>query len=73
MTRPDLRTITEVAPLVERGALSPVELVRGCLDCIAARPAVKRGMSLRVEEASKVDMKDPKVQELLFKQRARAS
>lgn len=42
------------------------------LDTILARPAVKRGMSLRVEEASKVDMKDPKVQELLFKQRARA-
>jgi GST-like protein len=41
------------------------------LDTILARPAVKRGMALRVEEASKVDMKDPKVQELLFKQRAR--
>ncbi len=38
-----------------------------------ARPAVQRGMKLRVEEASKVDMKDPKVQALLFKQRARAS
>jgi GST-like protein len=42
------------------------------LDTLLARPAVKRGMALRVEEASKVDMKDPKVQELLFKQRARA-
>jgi len=42
------------------------------LDTILARPAVKRGMGLRVEEASKVDMKDPKVQELLFRQRARA-
>ena len=41
------------------------------LDTVLARPAVKRGMGLRVEEASKVDMKDPKVQELLFKQRAR--
>jgi GST-like protein len=29
------------------------------LETILARPAVKRGMSLRVEEASKVDMKDP--------------
>jgi len=41
------------------------------LDTMLARPAVKRGMALRVEEASKVDMKDPKVQEILFKQRAR--
>ena len=42
------------------------------LDTVLARPAVQRGMKLRVEEASKVDMKDPKVQALLFKQRARA-
>jgi GST-like protein len=42
------------------------------IDTLLARPAVKRGMGLRVEEASKVDMKDPKVQQLLFKQRARA-
>ena len=41
------------------------------LDTILARPAVKRGMSLRVEEASKVDMRDPKVQAVLFGQRAR--
>jgi GST-like protein len=43
------------------------------LETVMARPAVQRGMKLRVEEASKVDMKDPKVHELLFKQRARAS
>ncbi len=42
------------------------------LDTVLARPAVQRGMKLRVEEASKVDMKDPKVQALLFRQRARA-
>ncbi len=42
------------------------------LDMMMARPAVKRGMSLRVEEASRVDMKDPKVQAVLFGQRARA-
>ena len=41
------------------------------LDTVLARPAVQRGMKLRVEEASKVDMKDPNVQALLFKQRAR--
>jgi GST-like protein len=43
------------------------------LDTVMARPAVKRGMALRVEAAAKVDMKDPKVQELLFKQRARSA
>jgi len=42
------------------------------LDTVLARPAVQRGMHLRVEEASKVDMKDPKVQAVLFGQRARA-
>jgi GST-like protein len=42
------------------------------LDTLLARPAVQRGIKLRVEEASRVDMKDPKVQALLFKQRARA-
>lgn len=43
------------------------------LDTLMARPAVQRGMKLRVEEASKVDMKDPKVQSLLFRQRARTA
>lgn len=43
------------------------------LDTVMARPAVTRGMKLRVEEASKVDMKDPNVQALLFKQRARSA
>lgn len=41
------------------------------LDTMLARPAVQRGMKLRVEEASKVDMKDPAVQKILFGQRAR--
>jgi GST-like protein len=41
------------------------------LDTVQARPAVKRGMALRAEEAGKVDMTDPKVQEILFGQRAR--
>jgi GST-like protein len=41
------------------------------LETMLARPAVHRGMHLRVEEASKVDMKDPKVQDILFHQRAR--
>jgi GST-like protein len=41
------------------------------LETMLARPAVDRGIHLRVEEASKVDMKDPKVRDLLFNQRAR--
>lgn len=41
------------------------------LETMLARPAVHRGMHIRVEAASKVDMKDPKVRDLLFNQRAR--
>lgn len=40
-------------------------------DTLMARPAVQRGMRVRVEAASHVDMKDPKVQAMLFGQRAR--
>jgi GST-like protein len=42
------------------------------LETLMARPAVERGIKLRVEEASQVDMKDPNVQALLFRQRARS-
>ena len=38
-----------------------------------ARPAVKRGMGVRVEAAAQVDMKDPKVRAILFGQRARTA
>ena len=41
------------------------------LEAVTARPAVKKGMSLRVEAASQVDMRDPEVQKVLFGQRAR--
>jgi len=41
------------------------------LATVRARPAVKRGMSIRIEEASKVDVFDPKVRAVLFGQRAR--
>lgn len=41
------------------------------LEAVTARPAVKKGMSLRVEAASHVDMRDPAVQKVLFGQRAR--
>jgi GST-like protein len=41
------------------------------LETVRARPAVQRGMGIRVEAASAVDMKDPKVRAVLFGQRAR--
>jgi GST-like protein len=41
------------------------------LASVRARPAVQRGMHVRVEEASKVDMSDPKVRAVLFGHKAR--
>jgi GSH-dependent disulfide-bond oxidoreductase len=40
-------------------------------ETIRARPAVKRAFAIRVEAASAVDMKDPKVRAVLFGQTAR--
>jgi GST-like protein len=45
--------------------------VKRWLDRILARPAVDRGIHIRVEAASKVDIRDPKVRAVLFGQRAR--
>jgi GST-like protein len=45
--------------------------VKRWLETLQARPAVQKGLALAVEGAKKVDMKDPKVWELLFNQRAR--
>jgi GST-like protein len=42
------------------------------LETVKARPAVKRGMALGMELRQGIDMKDPKVQAVLFGQRARA-
>jgi len=39
------------------------------LDRVLARPAVDRAIHIRIEEASKVDMQDPKVRAVLFGQR----
>ncbi|MCQ3941987.1 MAG: glutathione S-transferase family protein [Alphaproteobacteria bacterium] len=50
--------------------IRPFPHLKRWLDAVLARPAVQRGMKLRVEEASKVDMKDPAVQKVLFGQRA---
>jgi GST-like protein len=41
------------------------------LETVKARPAVKRGMELGLELRQGIDMKDPKVQSVLFGQRAR--
>ena len=41
------------------------------LDRVLARPAVYSGMHIWIEEASKVDMKDPAARATLFGQRAR--
>jgi GSH-dependent disulfide-bond oxidoreductase len=40
-------------------------------ETIRARPAVKRAFAIRVEAASHVDMRDPRVRAVLFGQRAR--
>jgi GST-like protein len=45
--------------------------VKRWLDTMLARPAVHRGMHLRVDAASEVNMQDLKVRALLFNQRAR--
>jgi GST-like protein len=42
------------------------------LETVKARPAVQRGMSLGLELRQGIDMKDPKVQAVLFGQRARS-
>ena len=43
------------------------------LETVKARPAVQRGMALGQELRQGIDMKDPKVQAVLFGQRARAA
>ena len=40
-------------------------------ETVRARPAVDRGIHLRVEEASQVNVDDPAVRAMLFNQRAR--
>ena len=57
----------------ERQGQDPNEFphVKRWLDELGARPAVQRGMAVANEDARQVDMKDPKVQAVLFGQRAR--
>ena len=40
-------------------------------EAVIARPAVKRGLSVKVAAAFQVDLKDPMVRAVLFNQRAR--
>jgi GSH-dependent disulfide-bond oxidoreductase len=51
--------------------LSAFANVRRWLETVLARPAVKRGLSVKVEAAFHVDLKDPKIRAVLFNQRAR--
>jgi GSH-dependent disulfide-bond oxidoreductase len=51
--------------------LSAFANVRHWLKTVLARPAVKRGLAVKVEAAFHVDMKDPTVRAVLFNQRAR--
>jgi len=51
--------------------LSEFAHVRRWLASVLARPAVKRGLSVKVEAAFHVDMTDPQVRAVLFGQRAR--
>ena len=48
---PDLRAITEIAPLLQAGTLSPVDLVRGCLARIDARPELNAFITVMRERA----------------------
>ena len=51
--------------------LSAFANVRRWLKTVLARPAVKRGLAVKVEAAFHVDMKDPNVRAVLFNQSAR--
>jgi GSH-dependent disulfide-bond oxidoreductase len=51
--------------------LSRFPNVQRWLKTVLARPAVKRGLSVKVEAAFHVDMTDPQVRAVLFNQRAR--
>jgi aspartyl-tRNA(Asn)/glutamyl-tRNA(Gln) amidotransferase subunit A len=48
---PDLRPITEIAPLIRSGALSPVALVDACLTQIQARPSVNAFITVLADSA----------------------
>jgi len=47
----DLRTITGIAPLVQSGQLSPVDLVAACLDAARTRSSLNAFITLMADEA----------------------
>jgi aspartyl-tRNA(Asn)/glutamyl-tRNA(Gln) amidotransferase subunit A len=51
MAPPDRRSITTLAPLIARGEISPVDLVRGCLERIAARPELNAFITVMADAA----------------------
>jgi GST-like protein len=51
--------------------ISAFKHLRRWIERVRARPAVRRGMGIRIEAASHVDVRDPKVRAVLFGQRAR--
>jgi aspartyl-tRNA(Asn)/glutamyl-tRNA(Gln) amidotransferase subunit A len=53
MSAVQLRTITETAPLIKTGALSPVDLVRSCLARIDARPELNAFITVMRDQALK--------------------
>ena len=57
----------------ERQGQDPAQFphVKRWLETLQARPAVQKGLALAIEDAKKYDIKDPKVWNLLFNQRAR--
>ncbi|MEO7270519.1 MAG: amidase, partial [Vicinamibacterales bacterium] len=48
----DLRTISEIAPLVQSGQLSPVDLVAGCLATAQARSSLNAFITLMTDQAT---------------------
>src|SRR4051794_31996332 len=57
MTRPDLRTIVDVAPLVKSGVVSPVSLVEACLSQMDARPELNAFIT-RLDETARQHARD---------------
>jgi GST-like protein len=69
----DMACVGWVKPYARQGQdIGEFPHLKRWLESVLDRPAVKRAYAIRVEQASSVDMKDPKVQGVLFGQRARA-
>ena len=62
-----------IAPVIRSGrSIEDFPHLKRCLETVKARPAVQKGMALGMELRQGIDMMDPKVQSVLFGQRARA-